>query len=559
MRLDPAMRSRLLPRMCLASLATVGLIFSACGSEDDKKKSNDGPQYESGGEGGDGPGKGGGNNDAAGEGNVQGGTDPGGAGPGGTGPGGAGPTAGAPSEAGAGGEGTVVPFHGLYIGEDGDDAAGGTVDAPFETLAHAVSVALAGDTIVFLDGAYTLSAAVQIPDGVSLMAQNAGEATLTGGSNQARLSLAGDTRVTGLELSAFYNAIDFVDAANASGTLTIEDTKFTNCQQVCLVLSGAVQAVVTGAEGAVLSNGGQSFATLAQTSSLSIAGGVLQNHGAAGIIRASDESSVTLTDIEVLDGTGMVLSLTDESVGTVTGVTVATLSQSLFQQAINSNSELTVTDSDLSMKPNATAYNCFVVYTPSKLSISGSKLHGCNTGIKGGIPAELTLIATEFYDLDFGGMDLDTGGPNPGGTVRIDGCRFTDSGYVAMRMGGNASLLDLKIRDTLIDVTTLANWGGLIISAGNASTIDLGTLAEPGGNTFVQRTTAQNTALRLNTNAITVQAVGNTWTPNQQGADAQGRYVVQTGKIYEDATAVNSGINYIKPNANTTLRLAQIQ
>jgi hypothetical protein len=299
--------------LCGVSFATLGLFFSACGSEDDKNKSNNGPRYESGGEGGSTAGggpanNGGSSNDAAGEGNVQGGTDPGGAGPGGAGPGGAGPggtgpTAGAPSEGGAGGEGTVAPFRGLYIGEDGDDTAAGTIDAPFETLAHAASVAQAGDTIVFLDGAYTLATTVTIPDGVSLRAENAGAATVTGSGFNARIRLAGDTRLTGLELTAFYTAIDFAGAATATGTLTIEGTKFTNCQQVCLVLTGAVQAEVTGAAGVVLSNGGQSFATLAQTASLTIEGGLMQNHGAAGIIRASDEASVTLTDLEVLDGT----------------------------------------------------------------------------------------------------------------------------------------------------------------------------------------------------------------------------------------------------------------
>jgi hypothetical protein len=296
---------------------------------------------------------------------------------------------------------------------------------------------------------------------------------------------------------------------------------------------------------------------LAQTASLSIAGGVLQNHGTAGIIRASDESKVVLTDLEVLDGTGLVLSLAEQSIGSVAGLTVATLGLALFDQPFGSESQLTVTDSDLSIKPNATGYQCFLVYEPSKLSISGSKLHGCGNGIKGGIPAELTLTDTEFYDLDFG-ADLDTGGPNPGGKVRIDGCDVRQVANAGMRMGATSSVLDLKIRDTVIDVTTLANWGGLMIAAGSASTIDLGTLAEPGGNTFVQRNATQNTALRLNMQAITVQAVGNTWTPNQQGADAQGHYQVLAGKVREDATAVNSGINYIKPYATTTLRLAEI-
>jgi hypothetical protein len=550
------MRLSSLSQTCLASLASLGLVFSACGSEDAKKKSN--TPYSSAGEGGsagaDGPSSSagsGGSSAAAGEGNAAAGV-----GPGGAGHGGVGPTAGAASESGAAGEGSVVPFHGLYVGENGDDAATGTAEAPFETLAHAASVAQPGDTIVFLDGAYTVATAVPIPAGVGLMAENTGAARLTGSSPQARLSLAGDTRINGLEFVSFSNVIAFADGATATGTLTIEDTKFTNCTQTSLALTGAVRAVVTSPQGGVLGNGGQTFANVSETASLSIEGGVLQNYGTAGIIRATGESSVSLSKLEVLDGTGMVLSLAQQAVATVTGLTAATLSQALFQQA--DTSELTVTDSDLSMKANATAYHCFYLLNPSKLSIAGSKLHGCNVGIKGGIPAELTLVDSEFYDLEFGGADLDTGGPNPGGIVRITGCQFHDVGYVAMRMGGASSLLDLKIRDTVIDVTTLANWGGLIIAAGSASTIDLGTLAEPGGNTFVQHTATQNTALRLNMQAITVQAVGNTWTPQQQGADAQGHYTVQTGKVLEDATAVNSGINYIKPYATTTLRLAQI-
>jgi hypothetical protein len=297
---------------------------------------------------------------------------------------------------------------------------------------------------------------------------------------------------------------------------------------------------------------------LAQTASLTIEGGLMQNHGAAGIIRASDEASVTLTDLEVLDGTGLVLSLAEESIGTVAGLTVATLGQGLFEQPNGSTSTLTVTDSDLSMKENAPENHCFLVYNPSELSISGSKLHGCKNGIKGGIPAELTLSDTEFYDLEIGGADLDTGGPNVGGVVRVDGCQFYDVGLLGMRMGGTTSLLDLKMRDTVIDVTTPASWGGLLIAAGSASTIDLGTLADPGGNTFLEHGANLTTALRLNVQGVTVQAVGNTWTPNQQGADAQGHYVVQTGKVLEDKNAVNSGINYIKPYATTTLRLAQI-
>ena len=54
-----------------------------------------------------------------------------------------------------------------------------------------------------------------------------------------------------------------------------------------------------------------------------------------------------------------------------------------------------------------------------------------------------------------------------------------------------------------------------------SSTYDFGTLASPGGNTIIG-TSVNTIGLRVMMSAVTVQAVGNTWSPNIQGADAQG-------------------------------------
>ena len=63
--------------------------------------------------------------------------------------------------AGAGGVGgagaTEPPINGLYVAVNGDDAAAGTLEAPFLTLAHAASVAKAGDTIVLLNGEHLVA------------------------------------------------------------------------------------------------------------------------------------------------------------------------------------------------------------------------------------------------------------------------------------------------------------------------------------------------------------------------------------------------------------------
>lgn len=541
-----AMRPGLFSGIAVWSLG-LALVFAGCGSEDDKKRVKDYSAGGEGGAGGDTGGSAGSGNATSGDAGMAGEASEGGSAPvtGGAGAGGTG-------EGGAGGE-TPVPFHGLYIGEGGDDLADGTHDAPFETLAHAASVAQAGDTIVFLDGAFTVPGPVTIPAGVGLEAESAGAATLSG--TQIALSLSGDTLISGLNFQGFTKVVTFAAAELASGTVTIDGSSFGNCQSMCLELTGAAQAVVSSGVGDVLGNGGISFATLAGTSSLSITGGVLQNYGAAGIVRATDDSSVMLQDVEVQDGTGRVLALAKNAVAHVDGATIATLSQDLFQQA--DASELVVSNSDLSIKPGPMAYQCFYVPTTSKLRIEGSKIHDCGTGIKGEPPVELEVIDTEFYDLSFGGADLDPSGGSQTSKVVIVDCDVHDVAYTGLRIGGSNTLLDLKVRDTTIDVTTLANWHGLIISGTNASTIDLGTLAEPGGNEFLQHAASLATAVQLNLQAQTVNAVGNTWTANQQGADNDGHYNVLTGKVFEDKTAA-SGINYNKPYVSTTLRLAQI-
>src|SRR5258706_15290410 len=122
------------------------------------------------------------------------------------------------------------------------------------------------------------NAAVTIADGVDIGAQNAGKTTLSGGGVQALLSLEGDTHISGLKFSGQQRVVQFAGAATATGTVTIDDSSFTNCGTACLELTGATQAVVTSAPAAILGNGGWSFAPLAGTSSLSLPGGVVQNY-----------------------------------------------------------------------------------------------------------------------------------------------------------------------------------------------------------------------------------------------------------------------------------------
>ncbi|MDF3066732.1 MAG: hypothetical protein K0R38_2333 [Polyangiaceae bacterium] len=541
------------------SLILSGAVFTACGSDDGKK--NEPGRLPQGGEGGENSGDAGkagsaGSSTAgsAGEPGAQGGAGDTGGTSGTAAGGGSEPTAGgndAGGSSGAGGEGPEQPFSGLYIGVDGSDTAAGTEAAPFETLAKAASVAQPGDTIVFLDGTFPMSnQVVKIPAGVNVMAKNAGQANITSGTSAAVFELEGDSHFSGLKVTDAQYVLRFAGGVAAQGTVTIENSSFFNCTQLCLGLTGSASAVVLGSEGEVLGNGGQGFAIVSDTATISVSGGILRNYGSGAIFRGRGESSVSLSKVSFEGGTGPVLTLQNEAVGQLQDVKVAAASAMLFEQS--NTSELIVTGSDIAT--SVTASNCFVVNDGKLLEIEGSKVHGCGTGVKSLLPQELRLSNSEFYDHSVGGADLSANGTR---SVVIDGCKFYDSSLIGMRIGNGGTVLDLKMRDTSVDITSTANWHAIMLDGTNASTIDLGTLADPGGNTFLQRAASLSSAMRLQFQSVTIQAVGNTWTPSAQGANAQGKYVVSSGKVLEDATAAN-GINYVKPYTTAKIRLAEI-
>jgi hypothetical protein len=546
--------------MCVAVLFSSGVTASGCGSSDDKKNA---PDYGGGGggEGGAGVGEAGGGGAGATGGSSGSTGDAGrgtagdagsGSGGGGDGGGGAGAPMGGASEGGAGGGGPVVPFHGLYVGEDGDDAAAGTIDAPFKTLARAATVAQAGDTIVFLDGSYTVGTTAVIPAGVNLMANTSGAVTLTG--TGTLLNLKGDIRIEGLKFQSYARVGYFSAGVAATGTVTLVDSTFTNCT-IGLELTGSTSLVVSAAESFVLGNGGNAFAILSEEANLSMTGGILQNYNAGGVIRASEESTVSLTDVQVLDGTGIALAVTGDAIAQLSGVTFATLASALIDQ--RNNSEITITDSDLSIKPAAaTVYYCVsnIVDGTGSLTISNSVLHACGTAIRGGIYETMTITNVQFKDLTLGGMDLGYGGGGKGGTIRITGSTFENLGYFALRIGSGGNLNDFKIRNSSFNCSSPANWNCLYFDGSNASVLDLGTLSDPGGNTFLQGN-ANQSAVRISFQAINTTAVGNTWTPNVQAADAQGKYNAPEGAGQKllISTPVATGRNYQLPYGGTLL------
>jgi len=214
------------------------------------------------------------------------------------------------------------------------------------------------------------------------------------------------------------------------------------------------------------------------------------------------------------------------------------------------------------------------------VTMTGSSITANNLGVyvlNGGIPpSSLTLT----------GSNVVIASNTHGGIVCRDNCNVdlangelsenatdgtVDKGFAfhgGVWMGIATATYQLKLRNMLVvDNKSNIGFGNAVASdnsgvtmAGNASsTFDLGTAASPGNNLIQGNTSGpQTTGLNVNAAAgVTVSAVGNTFAPNVQGANALGKY--QLGSAPCGASTCNvttgAGANY-RVNSGT-LRLAQ--
>jgi hypothetical protein len=134
-------------------------------------------------------------------------------------------------------------------------------------------------------------------------------------------------------------------------------------------------------------------------------------------------------------------------------------------------------------------------------------------------------------------------------------------------MGLASRTHQLKLRNVLVvdnrstagsNADSSANSG--VTMAGNAaSSFDLGTAASPGHNVFQGNTSsAQTSGLNVAVAAgVIVRAHGNTFAPNVQGADAQGRYLLGSAPCGATGCDLTSGAGASYRVTSGTLRLAE--
>jgi hypothetical protein len=149
--------------------------------------------------------------------------------------------------------------------------------------------------------------------------------------------------------------------------------------------------------------------------------------------------------------------------------------------------------------------------------------------------------------------------PSGSGTVILD--RVTVAGgWGGPIFSGVESSDGLKVKVRNLK-TTGGQYSGPIVSGFSGDSFDFGTATSPGNNTFTSNNTAASSAsanfVFTVPAGMIVQAVGNTWEANQQGADASGHYSPPAPGTPLDL-ALGSGPNVLSGNTNSgVIRLAE--
>jgi Protein of unknown function (DUF1565)/Right handed beta helix region len=125
--------------------------------------------------------------------------------------------------------------------------------------------------------------------------------------------------------------------------------------------------------------------------------------------------------------------------------------------------------------------------------------------------ANVTITGGELSNNGRAGIET------AGGTWSLTNVALKNDGVMAIYIQGDA----LTMRGCTVTGNPMF---GVYIFGGTA---DLGTASSPGGNTF-QGNGLVGVDLDATSGTVTVPAVGNTWRPNVQGADAQGHYSAGT-------------------------------
>ena len=480
-----------------------------------------------------------------------------------------------------------------YVSPTGSDANPGTQAQPYRTLTKAFASVGSGATVWLENGTYTWAAEAtagasqldfktrSFPSGRTLRAISPGQVTLNMG-----LSIAGDATIVGVA----FTSVPGDGPGSGGSTLWVRSNATPNAT---VALKGLrFGAVVPGGGdgwGAVVRNDCDTCSVTLDTNGVAgfnylgtdypdnarfitnLGGPVTINGGVIGSPTLATagfgcDSSVFTGHRASFNGVTFTLPATaaaNAPAFCMLGSDAVTLSNSSVTQQGGGRDVLFMIGFGISGIPGTghLVLNNSTVSAPSSglivgLRLAGVRLASNGSTLSGGsrtvqrvgveaIPGSaLTLTGTTVQNVN--GPAIELGAATT--TVHVTGGEFKNIQGSAIRL--TSGTYDVRLRDVAIGNTGISQGDGAIVLFGEAASVyDLGTAAQPGGNTILGNNAARP-GLRVSApSGVTVNAVGNTWVAGQQGASAGGTY---SGNVLVTS---GSGTNYSVTSG--ALRLSQ--
>lgn len=456
-----------------------------------------------------------------------------------------------------------------YVSPSGNDANPGTQAQPYRTLTRAFAQVGTGGTVWLENGTYTWAAEAtagasqldfktrSFPVGRTLRAITSGQATVNFG-----FTISSDATIVGIHMTNVANdgpgsggaGLFISGSANSNAQVQIKGVSFgaftggsgggweaviynqcPNCS-VTLDNNGAASfnyigtdflpgaRFITNLGGPVTVNGGTIGSPTLSTLNNGCGGSVFTGHRASfnGVTFTLPATAAANAPAFCLLGSDPV-TLANSSV-TQQGSGRAFLFMIGFGiSGIPGNGNLVLDNSTVTAPGSGVLIAlrlAGVRFTASGSTLSGGGKAIGRVGGEGLTNSAITLTGTTLQNVNGTAIEMD--GFFVGSTFRMTGGELKNIQGSALRLAsGN---LDARLRNVVISNAGISQGDGAVVLFGdNTSVYNLGTAAEPGGNTILGNN-ATRPGVRVNAPGATINAVGNTWVANQQGASASGQF-----------------------------------
>ena len=446
----------------------------------------------------------------------------------------------------------------------GKDTNAGSLTAPFKTLAKALSVAIANDTVKLAAGTYSKATNgerftasgqyIQVPNGVRIegtLNSSGGNATILQGQldtpgydSEIALSLAANAVVTNVSIERFGMGVRALSGKQTLTHLSIGYTHFgvstqfgaqTVLQNSTVFVSSVADAGLSAVGHAQLTmDGGQLFGPGSCTADPDEGTGVY----------VKDTAQVTLKNKATLkDVAGVALDLRNLGAATLDNAVISKTNQVGCTprprvQMLDSTSLRLRLNTTLSSSGGTSAVG-IQAQTKGTLRIDTATVKGfTGAGVRAASGSKLALVMNRGSILQ-NGVGINAAGVSSGNaSITIAGSTIASN-----QTGIIAPYFKLRKSDVA------SNRQGVVLTSPFA---DLGQVGDPGNNLIINNlvtgVTFQSTVV-----CCGVWATGNTWNAFTQGADGNGHY--PPGLIINGTSSLAKGTNFSLPNLNLSIQL----